>query len=498
MPRTTPLFLVCSIITPSFIKCFNTSPGVFGTRCAAAGAFSPPLGHRLRSSPYPRTSLLLSSPASETAAFAPRNTALDPQVFSTGYSSDPDLAVAVQEAAMAALRGLPSAPDGSPTVDLAMVTVSSVYDTEYSPSIVVPTLIGAVRGGGGDEAANYYRGGVLHVVGATAAGIVSTKEGEPVESEGARGASVTLALLPDVRIRTFHLENEDVPEGECSAEEVAYALGLKDFVEKQALSLLLLPHPAFQSSMSDFLEGLDTAFPGCDKFGASASTVSSLSRARLFRHDQENDRDRGTNTLTVGCVGVVLEGDVQVRTMISPGVRAVGPVLRVVEGSGSTVGVVVQEPPGTGEGEKPDVVEDPKQYWPKPTLAEANRVMKLLSDDDAAFMRQALLIGVEQSGMVGSSPSDLERLSKGLGHRYAVYQVASAGMKTGAVTLPLGSVDVSPGMRLRFFVRDGEGAKDEMKALWSGYKKQVSNFVVSLQLCTRINNIANEFILSPS
>eukprot|EP00588_Corethron_pennatum_P002100 CAMPEP_0194282062 /NCGR_PEP_ID=MMETSP0169-20130528/22265_1 /TAXON_ID=218684 /ORGANISM="Corethron pennatum, Strain L29A3" /LENGTH=392 /DNA_ID=CAMNT_0039027281 /DNA_START=16 /DNA_END=1190 /DNA_ORIENTATION=+ len=158
--------------------------------------------------------------------------------------------------------------------------------------------------------------------------------------------------------------------------------------------------------------------------------------------------------------------------MISPGVRAVGPTLRVVDGGGTNVGIVVQEPPPPGTLVDESIPDDPKRYLPKPTLAEANRVMKTLSDDDRSFMARALLIGVEQSGEVGASPSDLERLSKGLGHRYAVYQVANASMKDGSVTLPLGSVDFQPGMRLRFFVRDGESAKEELHALWSGYKKQ--------------------------
>jgi len=40
------------------------------------------------------------------------------------------------------------------------------------------------------------------------------------------------------------------------------------------------------------------------------------------------------------------------------------------------------------------------------------------------------------------------------------------------VTFPLGSVDIDVGARCRFFVRDGDFAKKEAKALWMGYKKK--------------------------
>ena len=65
------------------------------------------------------------------------------------------------------------------------------------------------------------------------------------------------------------------------------------------------------------------------------------------------------------------------------------------------------------------------------------------------------------------------RLAQGYGHRFTVHQVASAGMKDGSVTLPLGSVDIEQGTRFRFFVRDGNFAKKEVEALWMGYKKKV-------------------------
>jgi hypothetical protein len=113
-----------------------------------------------------------------------------------------------------------------------------------------------------------------------------------------------------------------------------------------------------------------------------------------------------------------------------------------------------------------------KARIPKPVLAEANYVMKALSDDDRAYMRKALLVGLERGGSMGLTPNKLARLAEGKGHRFAVHQVASAGMKDGSVTLPLGSVNVQPGTRMRFFVRESDYAKREVEALWMAYKKR--------------------------
>ena len=75
--------------------------------------------------------------------------------------------------------------------------------------------------------------------------------------------------------------------------------------------------------------------PSTTTFGALASTVSSLSRARLFRFDEKDPYS--SQTLGDGCVGVVLSGDVQFRVMVAQGAKPVGGVYRVVSGQESTI-----------------------------------------------------------------------------------------------------------------------------------------------------------------
>jgi len=443
---------------------------------------------------------------------------VEPQVFGTGYSSSPYLLSAVIEATNLALKSL---PPSCTKVSLATVYISSLYDGSSSigegaadakPSAVVPILLDQISqvSGGSIE--------VEHVIGCSAAGILGSnpvddassqqqkedgKECIPVETEALPGVCVTLAVLPDVQLKTFHVMGDDIPEdlGMVSSDDWKNNVGLGNFdngVDDEVF--MLFPSPSFQNKVDKFLGGLSYAFPTSTTFGGVASTVSSLSRARLFRYSSINVGGTGQpETLTDGCVGAVLKGDIQVKVMVSQGAKPVGGIYRVVSGEGSTVGAIVLDEAATEEAQEGDEYVDDgedddddeeveeedekkrknaemaaayaKARIPKPILAEANFIMRTLSDDDQAFMRRALLIGLERGGAMGRTPNELLRLAQGEGHRFTVHQVASAGMKDGSVTLPLGSVDIERGQRLRFFVRDGGFAKREVDALWMGYKK---------------------------
>jgi hypothetical protein len=150
----------------------------------------------------------------------------EPQVFATGYSQAMDMKEAIQEATDMALQALPR-PSSTTKIDLAIISVSSLYDGNTSPSEVVPTIL---------EAASKYGQGIQHLVGSTSGGFVSSRanldeqkqqqpvttteqpsvgdtnddsENQeamvrsclPIEREGVPGVSVTLCVLPDVQVK---------------------------------------------------------------------------------------------------------------------------------------------------------------------------------------------------------------------------------------------------------------------------------------------------------
>lgn len=430
-----------------------------------------------------------------------------PQAFSTGYSTNPSLSKALSEATLSALSHHPSS-----NIDLAIVHASSLYE---EPSKIISHVLDAVSNAGGS---------IQHIVGNTAGGIISTNFEErclPVECEAVPAVSVTLASLPDVTISTHYWN--DAPELDGGYDvgpdstQWKQCMGMENIMDEEEPVFMIIPSPAFQKDLNDLLSGLNAAFPSGQTFGGIASTVSSLSRARIFAYSVKNNSV--PSVYGDGCVGVTLSGDLRVDLMIAQGAKPVGGVYRVVAagatnpntapdsvssiiedaGSRSTISAIVLDEAATSalEEEETDNEEmemdidnndtesmDEKELKrakmaqnyakariPKPPLAEANFLMRRLSDDDQAFMRRALLIGLERGNLI-NTPNELSRLAKGEGHRFTVRQVASAGMKDGSVTFPLGSVTVEVGARCRFFVRDGEFAKKEVEALWTGYKKK--------------------------
>lgn len=127
-----------------------------------------------------------------------------PQVWSSGYSAKADFLEAVQEATEIAMAGLPKDTPGA-KIDLALVSVSSLYDGQASPAILVPAVV---------STASTYGAGIQHLIGCTTGGIISSARnnnygtvGEEmracngIESEGNPGVSVVLAVLPEVQLK---------------------------------------------------------------------------------------------------------------------------------------------------------------------------------------------------------------------------------------------------------------------------------------------------------
>jgi indole-3-glycerol phosphate synthase len=422
-----------------------------------------------------------SSARSVIIAHQTKDTTEAPTIVATGSSTNPDILKALQEATDQALVAFPTQH-----VDLAFVSVSSLYDAAQSTT--VPVLLAALQ-----HAGNRTLG---HLIGSSVAGCISStplmngmSSCQPVEWEGQPAVSITLCSLPNVQFKTFHVE--DLPDGEhVSSEEWKGTVGLQGLEsDDQGVVFFLIPSPLFQPHLDDFLLGLATYFSNSQVVGGIASTVSSLSRAKLFCWPQAQ-----TSSYADGCVGVAMTGDIKVQQMTALGAKPVGGIYQVLKGEKSTISTIMLDDVATDalEDESAEQVEETtvqedatkdartlraetyaKARMPKPPLAEANFVMRTLSDDDQAFMRRFLLVGLEQGGSVGRTASELVRLAQGRGHRFTVHQVATAGMKDGSVTLPPGRVNVQSGTRFRFFVRNSEFAKKEINALWTGYKKRI-------------------------
>ena len=462
--------------------------------------------------------------------------------FSSGASTKSDLVQAITEAVDIALESLPR---GGCRIDLGIVSVSSLYDGGPFPlaTTVVPAILAAIQVYNDKLIDNQQQPTssftLQNLMGSSVAGCIAsiptttraaaatasatdmfaTRACQPMEYEGVPAVAITLCVLPDTNVKVFHVSASDLPDdpdGQVSAKEWKRIVGLSgvgsaddDDNEQQAAvatdappppSFWLLPHPAFATDLDDFLTSLTTTyFSGAQCVGGIVSTVSSLSRAKLFGWSQSSAST--TSCYADGCVGVALQGDVRLEQLTALGAKPVGGIYQIIKGQDATIQAIVLDETATDALQEDDedviaavdeseddsadseermtdkerlIASYAKARIPKPPLAEANFIMRTLSDDDQAFMRRVLLVGLDQgAGGIGRTASELARLAQGEGHRFTVKQVASGGMKDGSVTFPLGSVNIKTGTRMRFFVRESSFAKKEISALWTGYKKRL-------------------------
>eukprot|EP00934_Nitzschia_sp_Nitz4_P008028 Nitzschia sp. Nitz4//scaffold230_size58257//32794//35800//NITZ4_006484-RA/size58257-augustus-gene-0.11-mRNA-1//-1//CDS//3329543259//8018//frame0 len=430
---------------------------------------------------------------------------VQPQVFANGFSESHDLETAVREATTRACKLLPPLENGIiQVVDLAMVSVSSLYEETSSLTTILPTLTEEALSAG-------YR--ISRLVGSTASGIISSTlaPGEqeripqcvPMERERVPAISVLFAILPDVQVQTFHLPAGDGNYLPNLSEkrwretmESSKPIDPPSNPENQGSLMMLIPTPSFEQQLNPFIMGARKYLRISEFLGVTASTVSSSSRPRLLWYDSDYHQtviQKPSDLLQQGCVGVCLQGDIQLQTLVATGEKPVGGVYEILQGKGPIVGAVQLEVPAakkkTHEPED-EVSEQKKPKWaqdatlmrmPRPALVEANFVMRTLGDDDYTFMQQAILVGLQRNMTKPvacnntneyNDVGEIARLSEGAGHTYQVHQVVSASKPHGTITLPFGSVNVKPGQRMQFFVRDEVYARKEVEAVWQGYHQR--------------------------
>lgn len=139
------------------------------------------------------------------------------------------------------------------------------------------------------------------------------------EVEEAPGLALVAAQLPGVRLHPFHLAGEPLP---------AVAV-------PPASDFLLLADP-FSIDTEELVRTLDTRFPGRTKLGGLASGASTSGRNVLYL---------GRGSARAGCVGVALEGEVRIETVVAQGCRPVGQPMFVTRCEGDLLFELDGRPP---------------------------------------------------------------------------------------------------------------------------------------------------------
>jgi small ligand-binding sensory domain FIST len=237
--------------------------------------------------------------------------------------------------------------------------------------------------------------------------------GGGIEVEHHPAVSLTAASLPGVRITPFRV-------GEAPRAWPAQI----DVAEGADAAFVLLPCP-LTCPVEVLLDWMDERWPGVPKVGGLASggmTADGPSRNTLFLAD-----DR----VTGGAIGIALEGDVQVDTIVAQGCRPIGEPLIVTR--------AVQNVAVTLDGQ--------------PALDVLERIVAMLSPDEQRLARHSLFLGV---AMKGGGP-----LGRG---DFLTRNVLGIDPDSGAVAA---GAPLTPGQIVQFQLRDGAAADDDLRDLLS-------------------------------
>jgi len=313
--------------------------------------------------------------------------------------------------------------------DLGLVFISSAYASEYSrlmpllqERLSVPVIIGC--GGGG-------------VIGMNA-------QGQPQEIEAEPALSISLASMPEVSVRAFHIPGSDLPDLDSSPSTWVDLIGVSP---QEQPHFILLADP-FSSKINDLLQGLDFAYPGSVKVGGLASASAMGVQSGLFYRDPE--RYSGGTLHREGTIGVALSGNVVLDPIVAQGCRPIGQPYQITKGERNIV-LELADSNGISFSE----VES------QPPLAVLRHVIQNLSESDRELAQHSLFIGIAR-----------DEFKQNLGQGdFLIRNLLGVDPRLGAIAI---GDRVRPGQRIQFHLRDARTSEEDLELLLQNYQNQVN------------------------
>lgn len=331
----------------------------------------------------------------------------------SALSTRPSLEAAIAEVTQQAKRSLEG------PADLGLVFISSAFGSEYSR--LMPLLQEALR--------------VPAIVGCGARGTIGTnRNGETEEVEGDAALSLSLARLPGVEVKTFHISTGEMPDLDSPQDTWVEMLGVPANSQPQ---FILLADP-FSAKINDLLQGLDYAYPGSPKVGGLAGGDGGMRGGALFC-DYQLYRE--------GTVGVALSGNVVLDTIVAQGCRPIGRPYRVTEGDRNILLKLEEETDDKGNlgvGQSP--------------LDALRELVQTLNEEDKELAQHSLFVGVV---------SDEFKLTLEPGD-FLIRNLLGVDPKVGAIAI---GDRVRPGQRIQFHLRDARTSAEDLETLLSRYSR---------------------------
>lgn len=346
-----------------------------------------------------------------------------PMKWVNSLSTRPSLEAAIDEVARRSQEALQAVPD------LAIVFISSTFASDF------PRVMPLLRD----------RLGTLPLIGCSGGGIVgTTPTGQTREIEGEPGINLTLASLPQVKVRTFHLAGEDLPD--LDSPPNAW-MELLDIENADQPNFMLLADP-FSSRIKDLLQGLDFAYPSSVKVGGMTSPSSGETGSTLFCNYRMH---------RYGTVGVALSGQIILETIVAQGCRPIGQPYLITEAERNIVLELEEEsditPVTAGRSSRVSQKRTP--------LEVLQNLIQSLDDEDRELAQHSLFIGVAQNEFKQTlEPGD-----------FLIRNLLGVDPRLGAIAI---GDRIRPGQRIQFHLRDAQASAEDLSTLLERYQWQTS------------------------
>jgi small ligand-binding sensory domain FIST len=339
----------------------------------------------------------------------------NPIQWTNALSTCPSLEAAVAEVVDRAQKSLRAAPD------LGLVFISSAYASEY------PRLMPLLR----------ERLSVPALIGCGGSGIIGmNSEGEARELEGEPALSLSLAHLPEVNVRTFHIPVDDLPDLDSPPNAWVELIGVSP---QEQPDFILLADPF--SGVNDLLQGLDFAYPGSSKVGGLTSAGAMGVPSGLFCNYK---------LYREGTVGVALSGNIVIETIVAQGCRPIGHPYQVTACERNILlELAAQDSTEKTTGE----------LQPRPPLEVLRDLIQNLSEVDRQLAQHSLFVGVAR-----------DEFKQKLGHGdFLIRNLLGVDPRVGAIAI---GDRVRPGQRIQFHLRDARTSEEDLELLLQRYQKE--------------------------
>ncbi len=316
--------------------------------------------------------------------------------WTSALSEHPELEEAIAECGVA----INNAVSGE-TLDLAVAFISPHYEDSYdrAADLMAETL------------------GAKHVFGCSGGGVI----GNGVEVEQRAGVSITAAVLPNVNVRPFHLEGDLLPDMDAGPDKWADLVGVQ---ADQDPHFVMLADP-YSFPVQDLLMGMDFAFPRAAKIGGLASGASRQGGNALFLDGK---------VWRTGAIGLALDGNITVDTVVAQGCRPIGNPMRISKSDRNMLVELDGQPP----------------------MEVLRNMFETLSERDRGLLQNSLFLGVVMDELIDSPVQG----------DFLIRNVVGMDQATGG--LAIGEM-LKEGQLVQFHLRDAETSTDDLQAVLTRY-----------------------------